>query len=440
MTALPPSLDRRTVSDLTARFASARPEAIRAIVALIDRMAERGEADALIAPMRPRLVQMRDTIRRPASLGRVLAHPIEDLLLPPDAWRRGSISVPRSIMPVAIALARDALSSDARKDIMTRLDGTTMDDAQAVLAAGETLWPAAAAALTEAAAGRLPPGLALPMREADLRGVLAGIGESLHVAPALTRTLATSLRGSMPAWEQIEHGMRDLIDDATSRSADCFARIGLILMRRFMAAGPVVGLLREAASRAESGTAEVLLAVALDTYLAELPGQLPDPASLALLPHAMQQAVVIDSVATVERAGAEIGTWQVDRRENLRDVQGRMAAVIRLRVKESLGAELIPPLARLREEGFSSAGGQAELESLEAMARAATAMASAARRLGPTDDLALTLKRAADAVSAMAAATPQGAPADRLGRIDLARIVEILAGSDAAERVLAPAG
>lgn len=438
MTALPPSLDRRTVSDLTARFASARPDAIRAIVALIDRMAVRGEADALIAPMRPRLVQMRDMIRRPASLGRVLAHPIEDLLLPPDAWRRGSISVPRSIMPVAIALATDALSSDARKDIMTRLDGATMDDAQAVLAAGETLWPAAAAAFAEAAAGRLPPGLALPMREADLRGVLAGIGESLRVAPALTRTLAVGLRGSMPIWEQIEHGMRDLIDDATSHSADCFARIGLILMRRFMAAGPVVGLLREAASRAESGTAEVLLAVALDTYLAELPGQLPDPASLALLPHPVQQALVTHGVATVERAGTEIGTWHADRRDNLRDVQGRMAAVIRLRVKESLAAELIPPLARLREEGFSSAGAQAELESLEAVARAAMGMVSAARRLGPTDDLALTLKRAAEAVSAMAAATPQGAPADRLGRIDLARIVEILAGSDAAERVLAP--
>jgi hypothetical protein len=66
-------------------------------------------------------------------------------------------------------------------------------------------------------------------------------------------------------------------------------------------------------------------------------------------------------------------------------------------------------------------------------------MVSAARRLGPADDLAIALRRAAEAVTAMAAGAPQGAPADRLGRTDLARIVEIMAGPDAAERVLAPA-
>jgi hypothetical protein len=66
-------------------------------------------------------------------------------------------------------------------------------------------------------------------------------------------------------------------------------------------------------------------------------------------------------------------------------------------------------------------------------------MVTAARRLGPIDDLSLALRRAAETVSAMAATAPQGAPADRIGRTDLARIVEILAGPDAAERVLAPA-
>jgi hypothetical protein len=39
----------------------------------------------------------------------------------------------------------------------------------------------------------------------------------------------------------------------------------------------------------------------------------------------------------------------------------------------------------------------------------------------------------------MAEATPAGAPGDMLGRTDLARIVEIMAGPDAAERVLTPA-
>lgn len=439
MTQHAPSLDRRTLADLTARIAKARPEAIRAVVALIDRMPERGDADALIAPMRPRLLMMRDLIRRPASLGRVLAHPIEDLLVPPDQWRRGSLSVPRSVMPVAIALATDALAPRARQDIITRLSGTTMDDAHAIQEVGATLWPAAAAAFAEGASGRLPAGLALPMREADLRGILAAIGETLRIGPALARLLAESPRGSVAAWEQVEHGLRDVLEDAASLSADCFARTGLILMRRFMASGPVVGLLRDAACRTESGAAEHRLAAALDSFLAELPGQMPEPASLALLPHAVQQAVVADAVATVERAGTEIGTWQADRRENLREVQARMAAVIRRRVQECLDTELLPPLARLGEGGLAPAGGQAEIEALEAAARAAAAMVTAARRLGPVDDLSRALKGAAEEVAAMAAHVPQGAPADRLGRTDLARIMEILAGPDAAERVLAPA-
>jgi hypothetical protein len=431
-------LDRRTLADLTARLARARPEAIRAVVALIDRMPERGDADALIAPMRPRLSLMRDVLRRPASLGRVLAQPVEDLLVSPDAWRRGSLSVPRSVMPTAIALASDALTPAARQDIQRRLTGATMDDATAVSEAGAALWPVAAARLAEAAAGALPFGLALPMRENDLRAALGALSETLRIAPSLAALLAANPRGTLASWEQVERTLRDVLAEAAGLSGECFARAGLILMRRFMAAGPVVGLLRDVAGRSRSGEAERRLAAALDSYLAELPEQIPDPASLALLPHQVQQAVVTDAVATIERAGAEIGTWHAERRDNLRDVQGRMAAVIRRRVPECLSAELLGPLSRIHADGFAASGGPAGLEGLEAAARAAAGMTAAARRLGSAEDLALAVRRAADTVAAFAASAPQGSPAERMGRTDLARLVEIMAGPDVAERVLAP--
>jgi len=433
-------LDRRTLADLTERLARARPEAIRAIVALIDRLPERGEADALIAPVRPRLALMRDVIRRPASFGRVLAHPFEELLVPPDAWRRGSLSVPRTAMPAAIAIAAEALPEAARREIAARLADATMDDAAAIQAAGATLWPAAAARFGEVERSGLPPGLALPMRAADLRALLGGLGEALKVAAPLAAILSATPRGAVPAWEQVERSLRDAAAEAATLSPECFARAGLILMRRFMASGPIVGLLREAAGRASGGGAERRLGAALDCFLAELPGQLPDAAALALLPHQVQQAVVSDAVAMVERAGQEIGTWQAERRDNLQEVEARMAAVLRRRVPDCLSAELLAPLARLHAEGLAADGGPAGLEGLEAAARAAASMAAAARRLGPADDLALALRRAAETVSALAVSAPQGAPADRPGRTDLARLVEILAGPDAAERVLAPAG
>jgi hypothetical protein len=437
MSGAPHGLDRRTLNDLTSRIARARPEAISAVVALIDRLPERGEADALIAPMRPRLNRMRDIVRRPASLGRVLAHPIEDLLVEPDVWRRGSLSVPRSVMTIAIGLATDALPATARQDIRRRLAGATMEDAAAIAAAGAALWPVASASLAAAATGALPAGLSLPMREADFRGSLAALAETLRIAAPLATLLAESPRGAAQAWAAVEPRARDLLAAAERLSPDCFARAGLILMRRFMASGPVVGLLREAAGRSQRGAAERRLAAALDSYLAELPAQLPAAATLALLPHQVQQEAVTEAVAAIERAGLEIGTWQVDRRDNLRDVQGQMAAVLRRRLPECLSAELTAPIARIHAEGLGAGGGPAGLEGLEAAARAASAMAAAARRLGPADDLAIAVRRAADTIAALAAAAPQGAPADRIGRIDLARLVEILVGPDAAERALA---
>ncbi|WP_291297286.1 hypothetical protein [Elioraea sp.] len=437
MTGASHGLDRRTLADLTARIARARPEAISAIVALIDRLPDRGEADALIAPMRPRLNRMRDIVRRPASLGRVLAHPIEDLLVEPDVWRRGSLSVPRSVMTTAIGLVTDALPATTRQEIRRRLAGATMEDTAAVAEAGAVLWPAASSCLSATATGALPTGLSLPMREADFRSSLAALGETLRIAAPLAALLGESPRGATHAWAAIEPRARDLLAEAERLSADCFARAGLILMRRFMASGPVVGLLREAAGRSKRGEAERRLAASLDSYLAELPAQLPEAATLALLPHQVQQEAVTEAVAAIERAGNEIGTWQVDRRDNLLDVQGQMAAVLRRRIPECLSAELAAPIARIHAEGLGAGGGPAGLEGLEAAARAASAMTAAARRLGPADDLQLAIRRAADTIAALAASTPQGAPADRIGRIDLARLVEILTGPDTAERILA---
>ena len=436
----PTGLDRRTLADLTERLARARPEAIRDVLALIDRLPERGEADSLIAPMRPRLALMRHIVRRPASFGRVLAHPFEDLLVAPNAWRRGSLSVPRTAMPVAIALAAEALPEDARRDVSARLADATMDDAEAVRSAGATIWPAAAARFGAIEAAGLPPGLALPMRAADLRALLGGLGETLRLAGPLTELLSAAPRGTVPAWEQVEHALRDTAAEAAALSPECFARTALILMRRFIAAGPVVGLLREVGERAAGGGAERRLGAALDTFLAELPGQLPDAGALALLPYPVQQAAVAEAVAIVERAGQEIGTWQPERRDNLRDAQTRLIALLRRRVPECLSAELLEPLARAAAEGPAGRSRADRIEELEAAARAAWAMVAAARRLGAVDDLAIALRHAAEAVSALAASMPQGAPADRIGRTDLARIIEILAGPDAAERALAMAG
>ncbi len=427
---------QRKLADMSALISNARPEAIRSIVALIDNLSVRGDADVLIAPTRPRMGLMREMFRRPASLNRVLVAPSAYRLVPPHEWRRGSLYVPRSVLPVLIEAANAALPPQVKQHLTTRLSGVYMNDARAIQEVGEALWPTISGILAESATLKMPPGVDLPMREAELRTMLGAIGQALRVAPTLGRVLAAPQSGRLPDWEPIEPLLRELADEAASHSDDCFARTSLTLMRRFMMAGPVVGVLRDAATKSRGGAGEHVLVPPLDSFIARLHAELPDPEALGKLPHAVQQVVVADAVTTIERAAAEIGAWRADKRDSLREAQARMAAMIRQRVEVCMQAELLSPFAKVQADGPADQSLCTSIEGLEADARAVVVLTAAVRRLGPADDLAIAIRSAADTITAAASGASPGAPADGLGCADVARLVEILVGPDAAGRLL----
>ena len=119
-------------------------EQLARIVGVLDNLEGRGGTDALIAPMRCRLAQLRPA--RPLTFARLLFTPIDPLLVPGPVWTRGGLGVPRTaLLPVAAQVRAELGGQADAVDAMIR--GGRADDADLVRRAGTLLWPAAAAVL-----------------------------------------------------------------------------------------------------------------------------------------------------------------------------------------------------------------------------------------------------------------------------------------------------
>ena len=139
----PPGAIAPSAADLRAMrrtLTAASDQQVRQVVALVDEMTQRGVADALIEPLRRRLVQLRPPRR--LRFERLLFMPLDPLMVQARDWQPFSPTIPRTaIMPLAgivrIALGRDVARIDAL------IAGRTANDVAVVEEAGALLWPQA---------------------------------------------------------------------------------------------------------------------------------------------------------------------------------------------------------------------------------------------------------------------------------------------------------
>jgi len=132
---------------LNRHLVSAQDAKILKIVAMVDALPERGEADTLIAPLRTRLAQLRP--RRPMNAPRLLFIPLDPVLVPAAQWRRGTLTVPRTVVPcLARQIAR--LAPPLLDAVAEEIVGATTDDQMVVRRVGGRLWPLAAEVLAAA--------------------------------------------------------------------------------------------------------------------------------------------------------------------------------------------------------------------------------------------------------------------------------------------------
>jgi len=100
----------------------AEDEQIKRVVAIVDALAERGAADRLIAPLRPRLAQLRPA--RPLRFCRLLFLPLDPLIVPAPKWRPMSLTIPRTVLePLAVSVL-DAMRPDARAAVEAVIAGS----------------------------------------------------------------------------------------------------------------------------------------------------------------------------------------------------------------------------------------------------------------------------------------------------------------------------
>lgn len=395
------------LGELGAALAAAPDDRIARAVAELERdapeaSAVRGIAEALIGPLRPRLAQLRP--RRPPNLSRLAFTPLDPLIVSPALWTRDSLAVPRTALTPLWGTIRDGLGGEeaALRAALARAP----EDAATKL--GAALWRRAGAILCNAA---LPPDWrqATGLDEASDSMLAGRVGAILQQAPALSAMEVGLAGGTEPAEAEIAAWLEPLA--ALPRPA--LAAGIAILLARLPQADAVMALVEEPTrmlriDRPDAvAAAEAALGFSLDA---------------AANVRAAGGAAGADAARQVALLLLGLEARALDRPARLARVRAaRQAADRRLRASfaEAIATQL-------------SASGLAREPSsaLEASARALRRFAGAARQLGSADAYDTAIREAASALVPAADATA-------VSRLAQARLIEILAGSDAAAAVLA---
>lgn len=399
--------DRRQIREVQRSLTGAQDTQIARVVALVDGLADRTAADALIAPLRPRLAQLRPP--RPLRLARLVFLPLDTVIVAATRWRPGQPAVPRTALtPLtdAVRAAEPALVVAAE----SLVSGRNTDDAAMIAQAGGMLWPAASRALLAAARPASWTEQGLP--EAAFPLLARAVGGLLGQAIALRRLLEDARHGLPPADPAINailagvspHGASDMAVAILLGELPDPAPIAARLAAEL--AHPTDLALRAGAERLAGALLEQLDQSGLlaATELASAGGEVRRAASL---------------LDAVDRPGASTA-----RRQQARDLRSRLDAGSRARFASRLEQEFTGPLrAQL------AAGGEVATGELEAAARALRQLEAAGRQVGGTSFYDALVRRTTEDVRGLA-------EGPSLTRADKVRMVELLAGPNEALALL----
>ncbi len=222
------SLDEASMADrvphIASRLTEARDEQVARIVALVDAMTTRGAADALIAPLRPRLQLLRPS--RVPRFARLLFMPLDPVIVSADAWDGEACTVPRSALGPIAAVIRTGLGNGVApiEAAIARLAGP---DPAGIGQVGADLWKPAATILLAAETPRAWGDTGLPA----------------HAFPTLRRSIAAVLAAAaeIDVWARRASddpapspaALRALLAEALQLGAGACGMVGAVLLARF---------------------------------------------------------------------------------------------------------------------------------------------------------------------------------------------------------------
>ena len=238
--------------DVRRKLVQARDDQMAQVVALVDALSQRGQADALIAPLRPRLALLAPN--RPMTVTRLMFRPMDPVIVPGPRWRPSMSAVPRTALGClggAVAPRLGAAGMAIQAMLAGLPPGAPADTARdTAAAAGAMLWPAAAAVLDNLLtppdwtdATGLPPSCFGPVR--------AAAAAVLHQATRLARLDAGADGGEI----DLAADVNAILIDAQSRPGGLATVLAMLL-----AHGPSAALLVSAMSGGPSNGASPGLA------------------------------------------------------------------------------------------------------------------------------------------------------------------------------------
>lgn len=384
---------------------------IRRIVAAVDALVMRGQADQLIVPLRHRLAALRPP--RPLRFSRLLFHPLDLLIVPIGRWRRDQQAIPRVALRPMAEHVRLTLGTEAAA-IEAEIAGRTTADVGLIVRLGHSLWPAAARILADTAIPKT--WTATGLGDATYRPLANLVATLLIETVALDALCAETAGGPLPP-------RADTVAAILSRVARINPvalpmAITLLLNRLPHAAD----LLPQPPAGAVAAAIHAAMEEAADLLLGQLDQQSATETRIAA-------GSLADAGAAVRRIVILLGHLRTAnlrprRRERLRAVRRRLDIGCRTRFASGLRDQLLTPLRDAK-----APLDRAAITALESVARGLRVLETEGRVLGSGSTYDLLLGMAADAIKSVTVR-------DRLSLADRVRLVEILSGSDAALAML----
>ena len=384
---------------------------LREVISVLDQAASAAANQAILDPVRARVASL--NLARPLRLTRLLFLPIDPLIVPPRGWRADQPVVPRTALGPLAQLAR-AGTGPLWAEIEAMIAGHDTHDMKAISRAGEALWPRAGAILAAAVAPadwREATGLPVPVFAPLAQAIGAVLRRGVDLRLLAREAAIGALLLDRAVVARVVAGMDQEPDLAC-------AMIARVVLASTPNAAPMLRDLAMTTGRPGSHAALIRgLARGMETILEDLD---QDGAIGPCTP--MELAAEVARMTALARE-IEGDVAAKKHRPRLKAICDRLSALCRSRFTEGLTGDIIAPLAEA--VGPVDPAGQTRLESA---ARGLRALELAARKIGDAAGYDALTERAARVVRDAAAA-------GTLTPIRHCRLIEIIAGPEAAEAV-----
>ncbi len=396
----------REVNWLGKAMGTADDAALQRVVSILDGMRNRGDADAVLEQARKRLRVLRPP--RPLGFARLLFLPLDGAIVPSARWRRGEALLPRGALAGLAAAVHQGLGSRAAP-IFEACEGRTTAETVAIRRIGATLWPAAPDALPQQ-----PPAdwATTGLAAADYPAVAALCRPLWAQGAALWEAVAAAAEG--PPDGLVEAALVGLLPAGPKPLAAALATL--------LANASAPGRVAQVAARLDPLARPVALQ-ALDAMLDQPMPELDQLDIRSATEASLALARRLDDLAQCSLLG-------VDRQRRVHTLRRAAEEACRGRFMAAAELQLLMPAMRL---AVAEQVQDAEVTAIETGARELRGLEGAGRRLGGGQAYDRALRAMGETLTALATRATQP---DGLRPIDLARMLEILAGPDAGAALL----